>query len=105
MDQFQEMNVDFKRSLPYQISVSGYIYAINLFVHLINKFRCACGFQNLVGKSVNGGQNLPPLVRIGLRWLSKLGVPMSPDTPADRMTSLNHVELESYLLIKSKLIN
>ena len=68
MDQFQEMNVDFKRSLPYQISVSGYIYAINLFVHLINN-------QVRLWLSKLGGD---PLVEIGLRWLPKLRVDTSP---------------------------
>ena len=38
MDQFQEMNVDFKRSFPYQISVRGYIYAINSFFYLITNY-------------------------------------------------------------------
>ena len=42
-------------------------------------FRRAYGFQNLVGTSVYGGNNLPsPLVGIGLRWLPKLGVDTSP---------------------------
>ena len=35
--------------------------------------RCACGFQNLVGTSVYGEHNLSPLVRIGFKWLPKLG--------------------------------
>ena len=32
----------------------------------------------MVGTSVYGGHNLSPLVGIGLRWLPKLGVDMSP---------------------------
>ena len=40
--------------------------------------RRACGFQNLVWTPIQGGHNLPPLVDIGLRWLPKLGVDMSP---------------------------
>ena len=42
--------------------------------------RLACDFQNLVGISVNA----TPQVGIGLRWLQKLGVDMSPRPHAHR---------------------
>ena len=47
-------------------------------------FRRAYGFQNLVGTSVYGGHDMPPLVGIGLRWLPKLGVDTSPRPHAHR---------------------
>ena len=40
--------------------------------------RHVCSFHNLVGTPVYGGQNMHPLVGIGLRWLSKLGGDQSP---------------------------
>ena len=46
---------------------------------LLTLKRRACGFQNLVGTTVYGGHNLPPLIGIGLRWLPKIGVVTSPD--------------------------
>ena len=40
--------------------------------------RHVCSFHNLVGTPVYVGQNMPPLVGIGLRWLSKRGGDQSP---------------------------
>ena len=37
-----------------------------------------------MGTSVYSGQNLPPLVGIGFRWLPKLGVDTSPRPHAHR---------------------
>ena len=52
--------------------------------------RRACGFQNLVWTPVWGGHNLPPMVEIGLRWLPKLGVDMSPRPHAHRRACYYH---------------
>ena len=41
---------------------------------IFSQIRRACGFQNLVWKPVQGGNNVPPLVEIGVIWLPKLGV-------------------------------
>ena len=53
-------------------------------VHMTVDDKCACGFHNLVGTSVYDGHDMSPLVGIGLRWLPKLGVDMSPRPHAHR---------------------
>ena len=56
------------------------------------------GFQNLEGTSVYGGNNLPPLVGIGLRWLPKLDVDTSPRPHAHRRAceNVNSMQISPY---------
>ena len=48
----------------------------------------ARGFQNLVGTTVYGGHNLPPLIGEGLRWLPKLCVDTSPCPHSHRVACI-----------------
>ena len=54
--------------------LSGLKLIVKLKMNTIEVLLFACGVQNLTGTSVYGGHNLPHPVRIGLRWLPKLGV-------------------------------
>ena len=66
------------------MKVSSEVIEISLYVlcsvhngALMERGR-TCGFQNLVGTSVHGGHNLPPLVEKGLWQLPKFGGDQSP---------------------------
>ena len=48
---------------------------------LLTLNRRASGFQNLVGTTVYGWHNLPPLIEKGLRWLPKLCVHIPTGLP------------------------